>query len=53
VAKLCETDRRLIEERYIRGSTQTVTAAKLGMTQVQVSRREKKLLLFMREKLTG
>ncbi|MBE6754229.1 MAG: sigma-70 family RNA polymerase sigma factor [Ruminococcaceae bacterium] len=49
VAKLCETDRRLIEERYIRGSTQTVTAAKLGMTQVQVSRREKKILARLRE----
>ena len=31
--------------------TQTQTAEQLGMTQVQVSRREKKLLLAMRQKL--
>ena len=31
--------------------TQSATAKLLGMTQVQVSRREKKLLTFMREQL--
>ena len=31
-----------------RGKTQSQTAAELGMTQVQVSRREKKLLAYMR-----
>ena len=48
-----EPDRRLIELRYYRGKTQTEVARQLGMTQVQVSRREKRLLLTMREKLTG
>ena len=43
-----ERDRKLIQYRYFQGKTQTQTAALLGMTQVQVSRREKKLLLFMR-----
>ena len=43
-----ERDRRLIQYRYFQGKTQTQTAALLSMTQVQVSRREKKLLLFMR-----
>ncbi len=46
-------DRRLIELRYIRHQTQQATAEKLGMTQVQVSRRERALLLSMRKQLTG
>ncbi|HAN43760.1 MAG TPA: flagellar biosynthesis protein FliA [Ruminococcaceae bacterium] len=41
-------DRQLIALRYFMGKTQTQTAEELGMTQVQVSRREKKLLLAMR-----
>ena len=43
-----ERDRKLIQYRYFQGKTQTETAALLGMTQVQVSRREKKLLAYMR-----
>ena len=43
-----ERDRSLIQYRYFQGKTQTETAALLGMTQVQVSRREKKLLAAMR-----
>ncbi len=46
-------DRQLIELRYIRRQTQQATAEKLGMTQVQVSRRERALLLTMRKQLTG
>lgn len=41
-------DRQLIWCRYFKGMTQTKTAQELGMTQVQVSRREKKLLEYMR-----
>ncbi|MCI7803472.1 MAG: sigma-70 family RNA polymerase sigma factor [Oscillospiraceae bacterium] len=44
-------DRELIYLRYYKGQTQSAAAKKLGMTQVQVSRREKKLLGFMREQL--
>lgn len=44
-------DRRLIYLRYFENKTQVDTAKTLGMTQVQVSRREKKLLSLMREKL--
>ena len=51
--QLDEEDRRLIVLRYYAGKTQTQTAQALGLTQVQVSRREKKILLSMREKLTG
>ena len=48
-----ERDRRLIELRYGARRTQQATAAQLGMTQVQVSRRERAILLSLREKLIG
>lgn len=51
MSALDEKDRALIELRYFRGLTQAKTAKALGMTQVQVSRREKKLLAGMREEL--
>lgn len=44
-------DRRLIYLRYFENKTQTETANILGMTQVQVSRREKKILGKMRQAL--
>lgn len=50
---LPETDRRLIEMRYFEGLTQVRTAERLGLTQVQVSRRERAVLLEMRKRLTG
>ena len=49
--RLEERDRELIEQRYFAGKTQTQTAQSLGMTQVQVSRREKQILKQMRQKL--
>lgn len=42
-----ENDRNLITLRYFGGKTQSETARIIGMTQVQVSRREKKLLKIM------
>ncbi len=48
---LDETDRRLIYCRYFKDMTQTRTAEELGMSQVQVSRREKKLLMLLRGNL--
>lgn len=51
MAALDPRDRALLELRYFRGLTQSKTAQALGMTQVQVSRREKKLLTQMREEL--
>ena len=44
-------DKKLIYLRFFKGETQTKIAKNLGMTQVQVSRREKALLKFIREKL--
>lgn len=51
LALLEEKDQMLIRLRYFKGKTQVETAAVLGMTQVQVSRREKKILLRLRELL--
>ena len=51
MAQLDQNDRALLELRYFKGLTQSKTAKALGMTQVQVSRREKKLLTYMREEL--
>jgi len=45
-------DRRLICMRYFQNKTQMEIAASLGVSQVQVSRMEKKILLRMREKAT-
>ena len=46
-------DRSLIEWRYFKRQTQQFTAEKLGMTQVQVSRKERAILRRLREQLTG
>ena len=51
LALLQSEDRDLILLRYARQLTQSETAARLGMTQVQVSRREKKILTFLRSEL--
>lgn len=51
LAELPPRDRALIEWRYLRRQTQQATADRLGMTQVQVSRRERAVLLEMRRKL--
>ena len=51
MAQLPRQDRQLLELRYFKECTQTRTAQLLGMTQVQVSRREKKLLRQMKDSL--
>lgn len=51
LASLDERDRKMIELRYYGGMTQSATAQRLGMTQVQVSRREKTVLEAIRKKL--
>ncbi len=48
---LDERDRQLIELRYFKGLTQVKTAKELGMSQVQVSRKEKAILIKMRNNL--
>lgn len=49
--ELGEEERQLIEMRYFQNQTQSQVAATLGISQVQVSRMEKKVLLSMRRKL--
>ncbi|WP_251205138.1 SigB/SigF/SigG family RNA polymerase sigma factor [Acetatifactor aquisgranensis] len=44
-------DRNLIYMRYFQNKTQTEIAARLGVSQVQVSRMEKRILLNLREKV--
>ncbi len=53
VSGLEERDRAIVRLRYYENKTQTQTAAALGMTQVQVSRREKKILCLLRQELGG
>ena len=48
---LPEQDRRLILLRFFQGKTQSETAACLGTTQVQISRKERKILAQLRRKL--
>lgn len=50
---LDDGDRKLIELRYFRNMTQSACAAELGTTQVQISRREKKILEFIRKKMNS
>ena len=52
IFSLDERDRKMIELRYYKGLTQQKTADMLGMTQVQVSRREKTVLDIIRKKLS-
>ncbi len=50
--RLDERDRLLIRCRFYEGKTQSETAKRLGTTQVQISRRERKLLAMLRGLLT-
>ena len=51
LAQLPPEDRKLIELRFFANKTQSETAKVLNTTQVQISRRERKLLRLMRGKL--
>ncbi len=51
INELNDREKEIIILRYYKGKTQNEVAKKLGITQVQVSRIEKKILLAMREKI--
>lgn len=53
IALLDDRDREMISLRYYRGMTQSRTAELLGMSQVQVSRREKAVLALLRRNLSA
>lgn len=48
---LDDDEKKLIDYRFYKGQTQTVTANVLGISQVQVSRKEKAVLRKLRERL--
>lgn len=52
ISRLNERERKIILLRYFRGSTQSQVAKLLGISQVQVSRIEKRVLSDMKEMLT-
>lgn len=51
IRNLGESDEKLITYRYFKGKTQSETARILGMSQVQVSRREKYIFMELRRLL--
>lgn len=53
LTELPEAERKLIIMRYLQDKTQSEVARVLGVSQVQVSRLEKKILKQMREKLVS
>jgi len=51
IMKLSELRRNIVELRFYKNMTQQECAEKLGLSQVKVSREEKKILEFLREEL--
>lgn len=51
IEELNEQERDIVIMRYYKGKTQTEVAKKLGISQVQVSRIEKRILYSMKQKL--
>lgn len=51
VSELSSDDRKLIEMRYFEGKTQRETAEYFNISQVQISRREKRILSILKTKL--
>lgn len=52
ISKLDERDKKIILLRYYRDKTQSEVAEILGVSQVQVSRLESKIISFLREKMS-
>ena len=52
IAKMPPDWQKIVILRYYRNRTQQQTADALGLSQVKISREEKKILAFLREKLT-
>ena len=51
IEELEDREKEIIILRYYKGKTQSEVAQRLGITQVQVSRIEKKILIEMRNKI--
>ena len=50
-SEMCELRQKIVALRYYRNMTQQQTADALGITQVKVSREEKKIIEFLRERM--
>lgn len=53
MGQLEDTEEKIIKLRYFENKTQTEIAKEIGISQVQVSRMEKRILLKMRQRLIG
>jgi RNA polymerase sporulation-specific sigma factor len=53
IEALKQSEKELIEKRYMEDLTQTEVAKELGISQVQVSRQEKKILVKMKKNLVA
>ena len=53
IDELCERDKKIIVLRYFRDMTQSEVARRVGVSQVQVSRIENRIIKEFREKLTN
>lgn len=53
IEELNNQEQQIVVLRYFKGKTQAEVAKKLGISQVQVSRIEKRILLNMKQKLVG
>jgi RNA polymerase sporulation-specific sigma factor len=53
MSTLNDNERLLIKYRFYEGKTQCETAKLLGVSQVQISRREKAILVKLRQKLSA
>jgi RNA polymerase sporulation-specific sigma factor len=51
LSKLSSKDKEILEKRYFEDLTQCETAAMMGISQVDVSRTERKLILSLRKKI--
>ena len=51
LGKLDGADREFIYKRYVQEKTQTVIGQEMGISQVQVSRQEKRIMKMLREKM--
>ena len=53
LGKLTEEEKQIINTRYMQDLTQSETASIMGMSQVQISRKEQKVLTKLRNNLTS
>ena len=53
LSRMPEQWQKIVLLRYFRNQTQDETARQLGLSQVKVSREEKKIMAFLRAQLTA